>query len=380
MSMSATLVVLVMSLLLLFWRWQHRPWKVLSVIDSDPRIEIDQLLFLDERRGLAFGHSEPEAVDTMRDVNGRLRAETAWVYATDDGGLHWQARKPLGRGHVVDFNKIPGGAILLVQRHLDESDNWKAYLQISEDDGATWSSVEAGWEVVGRQFVDDARGFLWGNGPVARWMIPDRGEVIQEGSLLYYTDDHAASWERVEVPPDVSLRIYRPALHPDGSLFYLHQNKLIHLTRQPDRRWREQIDELPSSLTAWMVQADTYGGSTTVWIIAHEPPKEDEPDIVQAHLLRRDGPGKIEAVSGLSFPQGFMADAMFVHDVVVTIIGADYSGASFIAPVTLFRSEDGGKSWRSEKPAIRSQARPVAFWGPRHIWAVGTGNRLQHRQ
>lgn len=383
--MIVTLLVVLVSVIVFVWgwlRWHKGSWKILSQIDPDPHVEFDQLLFLDEHRGFAFAHSEPEVADTIPNVTDRFRAEEAWVYTTTDGGLHWQTRKSLGRGYVVDVNKIPGGAILLVQRYVDDDDNWKAYLQISEDDGATWSKADGRWDIVGRQFLDDARGFLWGNGPERSWTNDKGIFVTAQPSLLYYTDDHAKTWEQIQVPPEVSLQTYRPVLHPDGSFFYLHEDKLIHLIRQPDGRWREEIDELPLSLTGDMLYANTYGDNKTVWVVAHEPPPPPpEPqDIVQARLLRWDGSGKIAAVPGLSFPKGFMVDAMFVYDSVVTIIGADYSGESAFAPVTVFRSEDGGKSWKSEGPAIRDKARPVAFYGPNNIWAVGTYNRLQHRK
>lgn len=376
---------LILLVVLGFWgrrHWHKGPWKILSEIDPDPKVQVDELLFLDEKRGFAFGHSRPEAADRMPNVNDRFRADEAWVYTTTNGGLHWQKKTHLGRGYIVDVNKIPRGPILLVQRYIDEDDNWKAYLQISEDDGATWSKVDARWDVVGRQFLDDVHGFVWGNGPETTWVNAKGVSVTAEPSFLYYTDNGAETWEQIDVPPDVSLQTYRPALHPDGSFFYLHENNLVHLTRQPDGRWRKEIEELPSSLWGSMLHADTYSTNRTVWIIADEPPPPPpEPqDIVQARLLRRDGPGKIEAVPSLSFPKGFMVEAMFVYDSGITIIGADYSGESMFAPVTLFRSEDGGKSWRSERTAIREKARPVAFYGPRKIWAVGTYNRLQHRE
>jgi hypothetical protein len=351
----------------------------LPEIDPDPQVNFDHLLFLSEHRGFAFAHLRSAAADAMPNISDRLRADEAWVYATTDGGLHWQKKERLGRGYIVDANKIPGGAFLLVQRYLDEDNHWKADVRISEDDGDTWRKVVSTWDMVGQRFLDDARGFLWGNGPQTSWVNAKGVLVTAQPSTLYYTDDGAETWERIAVPPDVRLQTHRPALHPDGSFFYLHEHKLVRLARQPDRRWREVSDELPFSLTGAMLYADTYGNDQSVWIIGHEPPTEDR-GLVQARLLRRDGSGKIEAVPGLSLPKGFMVDAMSACGSVITVIGADYSGHATFAPVMVFRSEDGGKSWGSEKPVIRAKARPVAFWGPRHIWAVGIGNRLQHRE
>jgi hypothetical protein len=183
----------------------------------------------------------------------------------------------------------------------------------------------------------------------------------------------------IELPPGVLLTNDPPAVHADGSFFYPHGNKLVHLIRQSDGRWREEIDQLPSSLLASGVYANTRGADKSVWIIADEPTTTPNQDIVQAHLLRWDGPGKIAAIPDLSFPRGYMTDELFQSDSVITITGADYSGTAMFAPVSVFRSKDRGKSWRSERTASGAKARPVAFYG-REAWAVGTENRLQHRR
>lgn len=89
------IILLILLVVLGYWGWQHwrkGPWKILPEIDPDPNVQFDHLLFLDEHRGFAFGHSRPEAADTMSDVNDRFRAQEAWGYATTDGGLHWQTK------------------------------------------------------------------------------------------------------------------------------------------------------------------------------------------------------------------------------------------------------------------------------------------------
>jgi len=389
--MPVTVLVVLASLILLVWgwlQWHKGPWKILSEIDPDPKVEFDQLLFLDEERGYAFGHTMP---DTGQDATERWRGVEAWVYTTTDGGVHWQTKKPLGSGYIFAVNKVPEGPIFLVQRFIGKvkgkEGEWQVSIRVSEDEGATWSKRDAGWDQIGWKFLDSSRGFCWGNGPwTTRTSLrgDQVGLVRDQPPILYYTENGSETWERIDVPPDVSFQTGPPAVHPGGSFFYLHENKLIHLTREPDRRWREEIEELPSSLTGSMLYADTYGKNRTVWIIANElpPPPPAPQDIAQAHLLRWDGPGKIEMVPGLSFPTGFMVDAMFVSESVITIVGANYSDtlASIFAPVAIYQSKNGGKSWRWEKPAMREQARPIAFWGPRHMWAMGMGNRLQHRE
>jgi hypothetical protein len=363
---------LLILLVLGFWGWQRwgsGPWRIVSQIDSDSNVKFDQLLFLDALRGFAFGHSSPEAGDTLPaayDVRDDLRADEAWVYATVDGGLHRQARQPLGKGYIVAAITVPKGPIVLVQRFMGQDNEWHGSIRTSKDDGATWGKKDFAEDLVGLEFFDAARGFAWGNGPSGT-------------SRLYYTDDGAETLTPIDLPPDVSLQTDPPALRHDGSVFYLHENKLIHSIRQPDGRWRKEVDQLPSSLTGSMLYANSHSDDKSVWIVAEEPKTNHPPDIVQARLLRWDGPGKIETVPSLSFPKGYMLDAMFVDESLIAIIGADYSGESAFAPVSVFRSEDGGQSWRSERPAIRAKARPVTFYGGK-IWAVGTNNRLQNQQ
>jgi hypothetical protein len=100
----------------------------------------------------------------------------------------------------------------------------------------------------------------------------------------------------------------------------------------------------------------------------------------KGRLLQFKGRGRIEAVESLSFPPPFEVDTIFCYDRVVVVSGAEYRDDVAAAPVTLFRSEDAGATWQADVPKIRSQARPIAFHGPRHIWAVGIGNQLQYRE
>lgn len=359
--------------------WHKGPWKILSQIDPDPKVEFDALLFLDEHKGFAFAH----VMEDKADATEGWRGAEAWVYETSDGGHHWPTKKPLGNGYIFAVNKVPNGPLFLIQRFIGKDGEWRVALRESGDEGTTWSRRDAGWDQTGYQILDLKRGFSWGNGPTTTWTeVKDGlvGSVTGQPPLLFYTENGSETWERINVPWGLSLQSTPPAIHSDGSLFYIHEERLVHLTRGPDGQWREEIEELPSSLRGDMLYADTYGDSKTVWIIAHEPPPPDETqEIVQAHLLRWDGPGKIEPVRGLSLPKGFMVDAIFRHDSVMTLVGADYSAAHF-APVTVFRSEDGGRRWRSERPAIRHKARPIFFYGSHKIWAIGTENRLQSRE
>ncbi len=85
------------------------------------------------------------------------------------------------------------------------------------------------------------------------------------------------------------------------------------------------------------------------------------------------------ATMRISAPR-FEVDTIYGCDRVVIVSGAEHRDDVAAAPVTLSRSEDLGATWQPELPKIRSQARPIAFFGARHVWAVGIGNVLQHRE
>jgi hypothetical protein len=343
-------------LLGLIWWWPRRHWRALSQI-APPNLGFrgknvhnlffNHLLFIDERHGLAFGYTH--------------QPYDARVYRTRDGGAHWQAEAILGSGKVLDVNLCPGGEIVLLQRFWEpDREDWCA-LQISEDEGLTWRVTGEIAGALGARFVDAARGFVWG-GDGFYSEDPDEGD-----KFVKYTEDCGVNWEGIDIPPHVDLAL-RSSAHPDGSLFYIDGSNLVRLRRTAVRLWSADKHSLPLSIQDERLHIE----GVAVWLVA-----DQEKDAGQS-VFRLNDSGEFER-RGV-FPARFYIDTISSYGPVITVVGGS-SMAGDLPPaprMTVFRSYDDGKTWRSEKPRML-RGSTVAFLGS-HIWAIGGANRIQYRQ
>lgn len=129
--MSVPVLLALASIVLVVWGYRHwhgSPWKILSEIDPDPT-----------------------------------------------------PKKPLGRGYVFAVNKVPDGAIFLVQRYLGEDDTWKAYLRVSKKLVHLTRQQDGRW----REEIDELHVQAWSGddgrrGRLQRPILPRSGDRLSK--------------------------------------------------------------------------------------------------------------------------------------------------------------------------------------------------------
>jgi hypothetical protein len=217
----------------------------------------------------------------------------------------------------------------------------------------------------GLRFVDAAHGFVWGS-------RPSKEDEEEFENFALYTEDCGESWESVDFPREnVSRRL---AVHSDGSLFYVYKDQLVHLMRTTQRRWSKYKSDIPPSCSAGLDPASPYRFGENCW-----PYIEGEIVwlIAKSAIYQCDTSGHTFEAIG-SFPAWFEIDAVSSDGAVITVVGGkQYPRGDYqfhMPEMIVFRSENGGRNWRPEKPGT-SRGTPFAFVGSR-IWTLAEANRI----
>ncbi|MDT7603955.1 MAG: hypothetical protein QOF61_1952 [Acidobacteriota bacterium] len=297
-----------------------------------------------QRRGEAG--KDLNAVFFANDKRGWIAGDGGLVFRTDDGGKGW-ARESSGVEESVNdiyFRDKDNGYLLSGNRIVSTGDGGESW-RIAH----TFAPAEFGGaapDLYSVRFATKKRGWIVGS-------LSRRDEVVD--SLLLYTDDGGASWQRRTVPASVELL----HLDFDGERrgWIVGDRGLILHTEDGGATWTRQ----DSQTTATLYHVD-FVDEENGWTVGE-----------RGLILRTNDGGKTwtQVVSPSVGASATLLSVAFVNKDEGWIVGRRG---------LVVRSSDGGRTWLGQESRT-TQHLFALFFNKKNGWAVGSdGMVLQYER
>jgi photosystem II stability/assembly factor-like uncharacterized protein len=297
-----------------------------------------------ERRGETG--KDLNAVYFANDKRGWIAGDGGLVFRTDDGGKTW-ARQPSGVEESVNdiyFRDKDEGYLLVGNKILTTGDGgttWRAAHTFApaEFDGASP-------ELYSVRFATKKRGWIVGS-------VSRRDEVVD--SLLLYTDDGGASWQRRTLPARVELL----HLDFDGEKrgWIVGDRGMILHTEDAGTTWAKQ----DSNTTATLYHVD-FVDDENGWAVGE-----------RSTILRTGDGGRswTQVQTAVAGTNSTLLSVAFVNKEDGWIVGRGG---------LVLRSSDGGRTWLKQETKTTQHLFALFFKG-KTGWAVGgDGMVLQYER
>jgi len=290
------------------------------------------------RIGLAFAPSAPDTVYAIIEADGKSQG----LYRSTDFGVSWEKRSDHVAGSPQYYNE------LIVDPHNpDRLYSMDTFMQVSEDGGKTWSMVG-----VEHKHVDEH----------ALWIDPANTDHLITGNDggIYESWDRGANWRHVRNLP--ITQFYRAT--PDNDLPFYN----VYGGTQDN-----------SSLGAPSRTTFNYGIANHDWVITlggdgfKTQVDPENPDTVYSQLqygmLARFDRSSHERVLITPMP-GADEDNYKWNWNSAFIISPHDRKRLYFAAEKLFRSDDGGNTWRVVSPDLTRQLDRNALKIMGRVWSV----------
>ncbi len=288
--------------------------------------------------GMAFAPARPDTVYAVIETDG----EGEGTYRSTDFGVSWEKRSSYVAGSPQYYNELIADPV-----HPDRVYSMDTFLMVTEDGGANWSMVGSA-----HKHVDEH----------ALWINPDNPDHIITGNDggIYDSYDRGANWRHVENLP--ITQFYRAT--PDNAEPFYN----VYGGTQDN-----------STLGAPSRTTFNYGIANSDWIVTlggdgfKTQVDPTNPDIVYSQLqygmLARYDRTSGERVLITPMPGADEDDFKWNWNSAFIISPHDPKRLYFAAE-SIFRSDDGGNSWRKFSPDLTRQLDRNELEVMDRVWSV----------
>jgi photosystem II stability/assembly factor-like uncharacterized protein len=298
-----------------------------------------------ERRGEAG--KDLNAVYFANDKRGWIAGDGGLVFRTDDGGKTWM-RQPSGVEESINdiyFRDKDEGYLLVGNEILT-----------TDDGGATWRTAHtfapaefdgASPDLYSVRFASKKRGWIVGS--------LSRGSDVVVDSLMLYTDDGGASWQRRSAPARVEL-LHLDFVGEKRGWIVGDRGTILH-TEDAGATWTKQ----DSNTTATLYHVD-FVDDENGWAVGE-----------RSTILRTNDGGRSWTLvqSAVAGTGATLLSVAFVNKDDGWIVGRRG---------LILRSSDGGRTWLRQETRTTQHLFALFFKG-KTGWAVGgDGMVLQYER
>ena len=288
--------------------------------------------------GIAFSPARPDTVYAIIESDGPGEG----TYRSTDFGVSWEKRSSYVAGSPQYYNEL-----IADPAHPDRVYSMDTFLMVTEDGGASWNRVGSA-----HKHVDEH----------ALWINPDNPDHIITGNDggIYDTYDRGANWRHVENLP--ITQFYRATPDNAEPFYNVYGGTQDNSTLGAPSRTTYNYGIANSD---WVVTLGGDGFKTQI-----DP---DNPDIVYSQLqygmLARFDRSSFERVMVTPMPGAEEDDYKWNWNSAFIISPHDPKRLYFAAE-NIFRSDDGGNSWRKFSPDLTRQIDRNELEVMGRVWSV----------
>lgn len=342
-------IAIISCLILSMWgciKSQDMHWKEIETVGTEKSVsgigtsyQFHNLIFTSPEIGFFSGsYDRVIGDDNIPSIQINIdKLQDAVILTTNDSGYHW-TEKALGKGEVIDFTSA-GQTLFALRRsyHGDSAEEQHSHLHISHDYGKTWEEI-----YTTKETFDEIHFWTPEKGIAAMGI---KGYVYSSPRFVE-TSDGGKTWIELQIPNAHETMDFE--ISDKGILYFLTESGKSYMAVNLDNQEYEK-KVLNLSNVPFSVLLDNR---QDLYFIAED---DDKRNI----LYKKEHAS--EKFSQIDFPlKDVMINDAWIYDNTISII-TDKDNSLY------YRSEDYGKTWKTEK-LNQKYISNIAFFGKDNIW------------